>query len=350
MIDAPLFIANTEATLRAIALATKVAKMIDRKRKHAIAVSDAATGPINYQYEIISPIVEVSRIFNRLAPQLARKHYNQITEVIATKLKDNVIEARSRIAQVVFPGLSAKQINAIVTKPVLTQRMMRQLLRGSSPSATASFISITGNPQERRRLIDEYFRRLRNVAYTSVRTAMAMVYAQVNGQVYDSIPADVIGFQVLGILDNRIRPAHRARHGTIYYKNPGVGRPSFLQMPNPPLEADGSYAYNCRCTLVPVFKGDDTKARDIRGRVIPNARVFSEWFDRQTKNAKVAIVGIKRYKAMQDKIQGRMPNWVDFLNPKNGLLMTAEEIKQETARKRTSRILKINSMMAASKI
>lgn len=350
MIDAPLFIANTEATLRAIALATKVAKMIERKRKHAIAVSDAASGPMNYQYEILSPLMEVSRLFNLHAPALARKHYNQITEVISSKLKDDVIEARSRIAQVVFPSLSAKQINAIVTKPVLTQRIMRQLLRGSSPSATASFIAITSNPQERRRLIDEYFRRLRNVAYTSVRTAMAMVYAQVNGQVYDSIPADVIGFQVLGILDNRIRPAHRERHGTIYYKNPGAGRPGFAQMPNPPLEADGSYAYNCRCTLVPVFKGDDAKARDIRGRVIPNARVFSEWFDRQTKNAKVAIVGIKRYKAVQDRAKNRMPNWVDFLNPKNGLLMTAEEIKQESTRKRNARILKINSMMAASKI
>ena len=350
MIDAPLYIANIEATLRAIVLANKVAKMIDKKRVNAIAVSEDADGPINYQYEIISPITEVSRLFNLYAPALARKHYNQITEVISTKLEDNLIEARSRIARVVFPGLSAKQVNAIVTKPILTQRVMRQLLRGSSPSATASFLAITSNPQERRRVIDEYFRRLRNVAYTSVRTAMAMVYAQVNGQVYDSIPADVIGFQVLGILDNRIRPTHRARHGTIYYKNPGAGRPGFSQMPNPPLEADGSYAYNCRCTLVPVFKGDDTKARDIRGRVIPNARVFSEWFDRQKERARIAIVGVKRYKAAKDKKNGGTPNWTDFLNPKNGLLMTEEEIKKESPRKRANRILKINSMMAASKI
>ncbi len=350
MIDAPLFIANTEATLRAIVLANRVAKMIDRKMAQAISISNNAQGPINYQYEIVSPIVEVSRLFNRFAPALARRHYEQITEIIASKLKEEVIEARSQIAKTVFPGLSAKQVNAIVTKPVLTQRVMRQLLRGSSPSATASFISITSNPQERRRLIEEYFRRLRNVAYTSVRTAMAMVYAQVNGQVYDAIPADVIGFQVLGILDNRIRPTHRARHGTIYYKNPGVGRPGFNQMPNPPLEADGSYAYNCRCSLIPVFKGDDTKARDIRGRVIPNARVFSEWFDRQTERARIAIVGVKRYQAAKAKNNDRHPSWVDFLDPKTGMLMDVQDIKQESARKRASRILKINSMMAASKI
>ena len=80
MIDAPLYIANIEATLRAIVLANKVAKMIDKKRANAIAVSEDADGPINYQYEIISPITEVSRLFNLYAPALARKHYNQITK------------------------------------------------------------------------------------------------------------------------------------------------------------------------------------------------------------------------------------------------------------------------------
>lgn len=354
MIDAPLYIANTEATLRAIVFANRVAKMIERKRRQALAISSENNAGISYQYELISPFGEIDRMIRRTAPLLVRQHFNQITEIISEKLMNifpiAYVEARSKIAQSIFPGMSAFQVNQIVTKQMIPQKIIRKMTRGASPSVTASIISITGDPVKRRQLINEYFERLRSSAYASVRTGMASMYGETNQIVYGSIPADVIGFQVLGILDNRIRPEHRARHGTIYYKNPGVGRPGFSQMPNPPLEADGSYAYNCRCTLIPVFKGDETKAKDIRGRVIPNAKIFSEWFDRQNGRAKSAIVGKSRLLAAVARRGGGEPNWIEFLDPKTGTLMSAKEIKNESNRKRSNRIRKISQMMASSKI
>lgn len=63
----------------------------------------------------------------------------------------------------------------------------------------------------------------------------------------------VVGFRVIGILDNRIRPAHRKRHGTAYYFDPRPGQFGIPQMPRPPYEADGTLAYNCRCILTPIF-------------------------------------------------------------------------------------------------
>lgn len=345
MIDAPLYIANTEATLRAIVLASKVAKMIDRKHRQALAISSEKKTNSSYQYELISPFDEINRMVKTSAPGLVRQHFNAITEILAKRVMQTIAEARSRIATTVFPGLSAFQVNQIVTKELIPQRIINKMLRGASPTATASILAITGNPAERQRLINEYFRRLRTAAYSSVRTGMSSMYGSTNQIVYDSIPADVIGFQVLGILDNRIRPKHRARHGTIYYKNPGVGRPGFAQMPNPPLEEDGSYAYNCRCTLIPVFKGDDTKARDIKGRIIPNAKVFSEWFDRQSDSAKKAVVGVKRFKIAAQRRGGGSPNWIEFLDAKTGILMTDQEIKNESNRKRINRIRKLASQI-----
>jgi hypothetical protein len=63
----------------------------------------------------------------------------------------------------------------------------------------------------------------------------------------------VVGYQVNAIRDQRTRPAHLARHGTVYYRNPRRGQLGFDQMPHPPLEADGTMAHNCRCFLTPVF-------------------------------------------------------------------------------------------------
>lgn len=60
--------------------------------------------------------------------------------------------------------------------------------------------------------------------------------------------ADVItGYQILATLDSRTRPEHRARHGTIYHRNPKPGEKGFDQMPHPPIEETGKVAYNCRC-------------------------------------------------------------------------------------------------------
>lgn len=72
--------------------------------------------------------------------------------------------------------------------------------------------------------------------------------------------AGLVGWQVLSMLDERVRPKHRERHGRVYYYNPRPerGERGMDEMPNPPYESPndgGVWAPNCRCVLVPVFEG-----------------------------------------------------------------------------------------------
>lgn len=61
---------------------------------------------------------------------------------------------------------------------------------------------------------------------------------------YDELGDMVIGYQVHATLDTNTRPEHRKRDGTIYYREPEAGQKGFDEMPQPPLEADGSVAWN----------------------------------------------------------------------------------------------------------
>lgn len=70
----------------------------------------------------------------------------------------------------------------------------------------------------------------------------------------------IIGFEVMATLDGRTRPEHRRRHGTKYYKDPRPGQKGLDEMPRPPLEADGSIAWNCRCALIPLLAGTEPAA------------------------------------------------------------------------------------------
>lgn len=72
-------------------------------------------------------------------------------------------------------------------------------------------------------------------------------------QTAEQLGDDVIGYQIHAVLDERTRPEHRKRDGTIYYRNPGPGQKGFNEMPQPPQEPDGTIAFNCRCFLSPVW-------------------------------------------------------------------------------------------------
>jgi hypothetical protein len=61
-----------------------------------------------------------------------------------------------------------------------------------------------------------------------------------------------IGMRVYSVLEPATRPAHRARHLTGYYFDPGPGQKHFMDCPNPPYEADGTLAFGCLCWLQPI--------------------------------------------------------------------------------------------------
>lgn len=72
----------------------------------------------------------------------------------------------------------------------------------------------------------------------------------------------LVGWQILSMLDSRVRPKHAERHGRIYYYNPRPerGERGMDEMPNPPYESakdGGVMAWNCRCSLAPVFEDQE---------------------------------------------------------------------------------------------
>lgn len=85
------------------------------------------------------------------------------------------------------------------------------------------------------------------------RTEGLRVATQTQLQTSEQLADDIIGYQIHAVLDDRTRPEHRKRDGTIYYRNPGPGQKGFDQMPQPPIDPGGKLAFNCRCFLSPVF-------------------------------------------------------------------------------------------------
>jgi hypothetical protein len=78
--------------------------------------------------------------------------------------------------------------------------------------------------------------------------------ARLNTEVTVSVAKQVgcIGVRVYSVLEPLTRQAHRARHLTGYYFDPGPGQKHFMDCPNPPYEADGTLAFNCLCWLQPI--------------------------------------------------------------------------------------------------
>lgn len=72
-------------------------------------------------------------------------------------------------------------------------------------------------------------------------------------QAHAAVDDLIIGYKIIATLDSKTRPEHRKRNGTIYYKQPKAGQKGLDQMPDPPREADGTLAWNCRCILSPVL-------------------------------------------------------------------------------------------------
>ncbi len=89
------------------------------------------------------------------------------------------------------------------------------------------------------------------------RTQGLAVATQTQLAASESIPDEVIGYEISAVLDERTRPEHRKRDGTRYYRHPKAGQKGFDVMPQPPVDPGGKLAHNCRCFLIPLIAGVD---------------------------------------------------------------------------------------------
>lgn len=159
------------------------------------------------------------------------------------------------------------------------------------------------------------------------------------------------GYQIHATLDENTRPVHRARHGTVYYREPGPGDPGLDEMPQPPLEADGSMAWNCRCWLSPVLKppawaGDPARTlpfRTAQAKLVPDPATYAEWFAAADERRRRIAVGARRYSIVSGLVQS--PSWEHFIDHRTGEPVSLAKLKSETPVQMGERVQKVRALI-----
>ena len=248
LLAAKIGIEQIEALHHADIVSRKLLGLISHRQKLAVNPKDLNDyNSIHFNLECI--YIEINSLINRLCPKILEEHSRRINAIMADLLANKDLqESKRTIARDIFPGIPKNVILEIIRNRNIPQRIMQKMSRTRmNPSAVAQFVAIQKDPLIRSSMVTQYFKAMRNNAYMIARTAISSMMGQIARNTYSALPKELVGFQIHAILDSRTRPAHRERDKTVYYKNPRYGNLGFDQMPNPPLEADGSTAFNCRC-------------------------------------------------------------------------------------------------------
>jgi len=202
--------------------------------------------------QMVLAYLDAGKVVVNKCPALLTNHHNAMTKILKSFILDSPSELqeanKKSIVARIFPGIPKDLVMDIIHGKSIPVRLLQKMQKnGLSTSSVAKLASIENDPIKKKQLVSQYFHKLKTSAYTLTRTNISEMTSLINKEVYGAIPRDLVGYQVHGIMDDRIRPEHRARNGTIYYRVPRYGNPGLDKMPNPPLEADGSHAWNCRC-------------------------------------------------------------------------------------------------------
>ena len=301
-------------------------------------------------------VASLSSVYNDIATLVSRKaqtklkwYSDEICKIMADAIFNLDLEeaSRQRLAKMNILGVSGADILRMIQTQNVSGRIASQMAKvRMTPERVAMDAIARGEEAIRRSVVSQYFAKMRSIAYKIGRTSVSQMAGNVSKKVYESLPRSLVGFQVHGILDDRIRPAHRERNGTIYYKTPRYGNKGFDQMPNPPMEADGSHAFGCRCWLSPVIASSPEKFYDFKGRIIPNPRVFNEWFSNAPKSTQVLATGVKRYQEAEKRLKkGEKLAWWHLMDPSSGALLDPSELKSESNQSRSNRIKKAKNLI-----
>lgn len=103
--------------------------------------------------------------------------------------------------------------------------------------------------------LEDAFGGYENVARRVARTAGLQVATSTQLAVSEQVPELVAGYELNTVLDERVRPEHRAAHGRRFYRVPKKGQRPLSDCPQPPIW-DGQVAWNCRCFLIPIISVD----------------------------------------------------------------------------------------------
>ena len=180
------------------------------------------------------------------------------TSLVITEAKKFQKPNPQKVAELV-QGVGWEQRVAALTRmadPVaLGQALRAGIEAGETPTQLAKRIRpVVGN-------VAHVARRV--ARYETVRVAHELEFES-----YEGMGAElVVGYQVHSALAETTRPEHRRRHLTMYFREARPGEKGMDEMPRPPLEADGSVAWNCLCYLTPILNDG---SRDPSPAVLPS--------------------------------------------------------------------------------
>lgn len=265
--------------------------------------------------------------------------------VLSDAQKDEVLQA------VLFPPPSKKQINDALTTTDWEDRfaslsrlisdgraVLNQMIRGYADGE---------NLQQLTKRIEPLVGGIKASARRIARTEGMRVAENMQRRSWEPLGDLMVGVQILAVLDERTRPEHATRNGTVYYKHPKPGQKSIAQLPDLP------DAPNCRCMSVPVMAPpeeieSDPKVRaafaEVKGVGVPDPETHEKWFSKVDQRRRMLVVGVSRYRTIEKLVVGRDPQWSDFINA-DGELLSVAQIKDESIVERTVRKQAVQKMM-----
>lgn len=204
------------------------------------------------------------------------------------------------------------------------------------------------NITQLRKRLDPLVGGIRASAQRIARTEGMRIAERMQRRAWDGLGDMMTGAQIIAILDERTRPEHATRNGTIYYKNPGPGQKSMAELPDLPDEP------NCRCMTSPVLEPPDELKSDpvVRkafattskpGQTDP--KTYDKWFAKADPGRRKMVIGVKRYNEVSKMVgKSRRPEWSDFID-EDGNLLTLYSLQNETSVERQARKQRIKDAM-----
>ena len=266
-------------------------------------------------------------------------------------------EIRDRVADLLFPPPPESAVRGHVD--LLLANIPFHGENGHWPPERLAQIVSQGYAQgkSQRDVAKDLLPAVNNVRASAMRVARTWgmhVTHEEQMKVHAGLGDAVIGYQIHAVLDQNTRPRHRARNGTIYYADPKPGQPGYDQMPRPPLEADGSMSWNCRCWLSPVLAPLPeiqspetlpvfTTASD---RLVPDPSIYQEWWTTASTRQRALAVGPRRYREAEKLLGPGVERWSHFVDPDSGDLLTIGQLRAETPQARRERVRKVEDQMA----
>jgi SPP1 gp7 family putative phage head morphogenesis protein len=266
-------------------------------------------------------------------------------------------QQKEMFRDMLFPNLTRSQVRWLIfgRQPNWEERIRSGTRLGDPREIGLSLVNgITRGktPAEIARDIRPLVQGVSSTAKRIARTECMRVAGIVQDRCHNALGDLVIGWQVHATLDANTRPEHAARNGRIYYKKPKPGDHGLAEKPSPPLEADGTMAWNCRCYMTPVLSDPGNVPPDAAEpggplyvdadqRVVSNPTNYEKWFDNADERRKKLAVGAGAYREMKKLNGGKEPSWPTFINPDTGSLLTLRQLRSEDPEERAARMLRV---------